>query len=263
MLNTWRSPSAGVLSHFPPLQPRDRGNIISHRQGAHPYFRRKMKTVSFSTFTCLGTGIDTIAEIAHNKVLVAAAVSSAIGQVLKFSTKAILYGKFDFKVAFQAGGFPSTHSSAAVATATALGLERGFSDAIFGLAVVYAGITMYDAQGVRREVGIHAKALNRVFSNTKLNSIPSDDADRLVDSSSGKPSLKSGSLEPLFFDEQSSFMKKQQNTSLLLKSDKGGRQSTQMLIPPLKESIGHTEIEVIAGALLGLCVSLAVCNSTV
>lgn len=263
MLNTWRSHSTGMTSHFPPLQPRNRSNIISHGQGAHPYFRRKTKTASFSTFSCLRTGTDAIAEIAHNKVLVAAVVSAAIGQVLKFSTSAILCGKFDFKVAFQAGGFPSTHSSAAVATATALGLERGFSDAIFGLAVVYAGITMYDAQGVRREVGIHAKALNRVFSNTKLNSIPSDDADRLVDSSSGKPSLKSESLDPLFLDEQSSFTTKQHNTSLLLKSDKGSRQNTCMLIPPLKESIGHTEIEVIAGALLGLCVSLAVCNSAI
>ncbi|KAI5674819.1 hypothetical protein M9H77_15183 [Catharanthus roseus] len=55
-----------------------------------------------------------------------------------------------------------------VATATTLGVERGFSDPIFGLAVVYACLIMYDAQGVRREVGNHAKALNRAFSVHKI-----------------------------------------------------------------------------------------------
>ncbi|MCI01646.1 hypothetical protein A2U01_0022673, partial [Trifolium medium] len=37
---------------------------------------------------------------------------------------------------------------ATVACATLLGLERGLSDPIFGLALVYAGLVMYDAQEV-------------------------------------------------------------------------------------------------------------------
>lgn len=46
------------------------------------------------------------------KVLIAAGVSAAIGQLTKPVTSVILYGKdFDFKAIVQAGGFPSTHSS--------------------------------------------------------------------------------------------------------------------------------------------------------
>ncbi|XP_028126091.1 uncharacterized protein LOC114322863 isoform X2 [Camellia sinensis] len=102
---------------------------------------------------------------------------SAAGQLSKPFTSAILYGNsnnFDFKTVFRSGGFPSTHSSvmntlsprihssAAVATAMSLGFEwwvklvkccisfapslRGLSDAVFGLAVVYASLIMYDAQ---------------------------------------------------------------------------------------------------------------------
>ncbi|XP_022718146.1 uncharacterized protein LOC111276656 isoform X2 [Durio zibethinus] len=99
-------------------------------------------------FTChVHIGLDDIAQVGHNKVLVAAAVSAAIGQLSKPFTSVILYGKdFDFKTAFQAGGFPSTHSSSVVATATSLALDRGFSDSIFGLTLVYAGLVMYDAQ---------------------------------------------------------------------------------------------------------------------
>ncbi|GAU33281.1 hypothetical protein TSUD_279550 [Trifolium subterraneum] len=76
-----------------------------------------------------------------------AVVSMAIGQLSKPFTSVFLYGKeFDVKALVQAGGFPSSHSSATVACATLLGLERGLSDPIFGLALVYAGLVMYDAQ---------------------------------------------------------------------------------------------------------------------
>ncbi|CAH9102408.1 unnamed protein product [Cuscuta europaea] len=99
------------------------------------------------TVACLGDGANRITDIIHNKVLIAAALSAAVGQLSKPFTSAIFHGQdFDIRQAFQSGGFPSTHSSAAVATATSIGLDRGFSDAVFGLAVVYAGIVMYDAQ---------------------------------------------------------------------------------------------------------------------
>lgn len=110
-----------------------------------PRFRKPRKPAKLTCF--LKLGVEDIAEIAHNKVVIAAVVSAAIGQLSKPYTCVLLYGKdFDFKTTFQAGGFPSTHSSSVVAAATCLALERGFSDSIFGLAVVYAFLVMYDAQ---------------------------------------------------------------------------------------------------------------------
>ncbi|WRX28519.1 Protein of unknown function DUF212 - like 4 [Theobroma cacao] len=130
-------------------QPKNHGRI-------HDVIRIPRKAPKF---TCLvNIGLADIAQVAHNKVLVAAAVSAAIGQLSKPVTSVILYGKdFNFRTAFQAGGFPSTHSSilpsslygqSVVATATSLAIERGFSDSIFGLSLVYAGLVMYDAQNV-------------------------------------------------------------------------------------------------------------------
>ncbi|XP_028115551.1 uncharacterized protein LOC114313347 isoform X3 [Camellia sinensis] len=149
--------SSGVvchrLSHL-----RNRRSFISD----YGLLGRKTKASSGppprTTFVCVTFEID---EIAHNKVLISAAVSATIGQLSKLFTSAILYGNsnsFDFKTVFRSGGFPSTHSSvmntlsppihssAAVATAMSLGFERGLSDAVFGLAVVYASLIMYDAQ---------------------------------------------------------------------------------------------------------------------
>lgn len=268
--------SSGVvchrLSHL-----RNRRSFISD----YRLLSRKTKASSGppprTTFVCVTFGID---EIAHNKVLISAAVSATIGQLSKPFTSAILYGNsnnFDFKTAFQSGGFPSTHSSAAVATAMSLGFERGLSDAVFGLAVVYASLIMYDAQGVRREVGIHAKALNRVLLQ---NSASSNDANDLIDSQPRKSSSNSESFEPLFLEEADTFQAKQTNAKLLLRSENRKSQSGIMISSSLasdvegeskkianswallKESVGHNEIEVIAGALLGLFVSFAVYTLT-
>lgn len=234
---------------------------------------------------CRSVGINDLAEITHNKVLIAAALSAAIGQLSKPFTSTILYGNkntnFKFiKAAFQSGGFPSTHSSAAVATAMSLGIERGFSDAIFGLAVVYASLVMYDAQGVRREVGIHAKALNRVLLQ---NSIPLKDVDSTIDSQRRISFSNQENIESIFLEEADSFSTKDRNAEILVGSEnrKGqiGMLSSCSLasdakgetekvakswdVPALKESVGHNEFEVIAGALLGLFVSLAVYNMNI
>ncbi|XVE53781.1 hypothetical protein DITRI_Ditri03aG0029900 [Diplodiscus trichospermus] len=231
-------------------------------------------------FSCLiNIGLEDIAQLSHNKVLVAAAVSGAIGQLSKPFTSVILYGKdFDFKTAFQAGGFPSTHSSSVVATATCLALERGLSDSIFGLAVVYAGLVMYDAQGVRREVGNHAKALNVVLPRRQLKSIVYKGKDNLIDSLEESESTGDfGRLGPLLSKKSSSLTSKSGKVPLLVTSDKETTQTTEAVAcfelatdgyegsehdannsMPLKESIGHTEVEVVAGALLGFLVSLAV-----
>ncbi|KAJ4886434.1 Acid phosphatase/vanadium-dependent haloperoxidase-related protein [Raphanus sativus] len=172
------------------------------------------------TSCALNVGLQDVTEVIHNKVLIAAGLSGAIGQLLKPFTSVVFYKKkLDFRTALQAGGFPSTHSSSVVAAATAIAFERGFDDSIFGLTVVYAALIMYDAQGVRREVGKHARVLNKLTANARK----------------GEVSLKGKEGETLESDEISEEVKL-----------------------PLKESIGHTEVEVIAGALFGFLVSFGV-----
>ncbi|CAK7326014.1 unnamed protein product [Dovyalis caffra] len=257
--------------------------------------------------TCLlKLGVEDIADIVHNKVLLAAGASAAIGQLSKPFTSILLYGKdFDFKTAFQPGGFPSTHSSSVVAAATSLALERGFSDSIFGLTVVYAGLVMYDAQvtevsaqaltgvgrgstkcddglrsdleilfccpdsekGVRREVGNHAKELNKVLSKTEVNSMVSslNESQQATEeklgpllSKGGRPFLPNSTNSPILLETES---KTTQTSQIPVSSSLAGTEEAREKVPyssasPLKESIGHTEVEVIAGALLGFFVSL-------
>lgn len=240
---------------------------ITSAKVRHLFFRRNTKT----TIRCFS--YTQIAEILQNKVLITAAASAAIGQLLKPFTSLLFCSKssFDYMAVFRAGGFPSTHSSAVVATATTLGFERGLSDPIFGLAVVYASLIMYDAQGVRREVGSHAKALNRAFSKDK------DKLEQRSSITDTNDFADSQSTKPLFLEKLKPTWLRPRNTSLLLKSDdrtdsiameknsvpglESNSESDSVMHAHFKESVGHSEVEVVAGGLLGFVVSIAICTS--
>lgn len=122
-------------------------------------------------------------------------------------------------------------------------------------------------QGVRREVGIHARTLNKLLkAKSRENSTRARDIDGF--------DSQSGTSSPLNYlsSESSSSSWEMRNALLVPKSEN----KTDMENPsgleddieeglegtpnysPLKESIGHTEVEVIAGALFGFLVSLAV-----
>ncbi len=60
---------------------------------------------------------------------------------------------------------PSSHAAGATALATTCGLEFGFDSVEFALAAVFALVTMFDAQGVRRCTGQQAVVLNRIMDD--------------------------------------------------------------------------------------------------
>ncbi|XP_065854099.1 uncharacterized protein [Euphorbia lathyris] len=223
--------------------------------------KKSSKTSTSPKITCFQLSLEDIAGIAQNKVLIAAGVSAAVGQLSKPFTSVILYGKdFDLKVALQAGGFPSTHSSAVVASATSLALERGFSDSIVGLTVVYAGLVMYDAQGVRREVGNHARVMNKLVSKKKqVNSVNDSQVLETSSSKEGRPYVNElPNATPFLVNSEN---RTRQAAQLLISPSIDAKEESENSLDsfnPLKESIGHTELEVIAGAFLGFFVSLAV-----
>lgn len=210
----------------------------------------------------LHLGPGEIAELARNKVLIAATVASAIGQLFKPFTSSKNGGAgagVDLRTVFRSGGMPSTHSASVVAVATSLGLERGFADSIFGMSVVFAAIVMYDAQGVRREVGNHAKVLNKfciLKEKVPLEYSEVDMASEFVSVteeaiSNVGPSKRSSSTEsPRVNRLRSSEPEVTELTEL--------KQAYVEEDYRLSESVGHTELQVTVGALLGFAVSLAV-----
>jgi len=68
---------------------------------------------------------------------------------------------------FTSGGMPSAHSAAVVSMATIIGLLDGIDSGLFGLALLFAIIVMYDAMKVRRSSGEQGLALIKLIKETK------------------------------------------------------------------------------------------------
>lgn len=258
-----------------------------------------------------------IEELSHNQVLLAALTASLLGQIVKPFTAALQGKGFNWKLVITSGGMPSSHSASVAAACTALALERGLADSLFGMAVVFAGIVMYDAQGVRRAVGKQAEVINMLVlgpvpnsSSTgnnpngqssslldgKLANGPSEIVvDSLNDSDSSSLRSRLMALAVTYGEEENSTMNKaagrpsaslQGNSQFISLEDKTGVgqdradelfgkgkklpsiEDGQVNLQevgsldgwrhiPLKESVGHSTVEVIVGGLWGVLSTLA------
>ncbi len=89
----------------------------------------------------------------------------AIAQGIKVLLGIIRERRFNFKWFIGTGGMPSSHAAGATALATTCGLQAGFDSVVFALAAVFALVTMFDAQGVRRSAGQQAVILNQVLDD--------------------------------------------------------------------------------------------------
>jgi len=70
--------------------------------------------------------------------------------------------KVDLRLFTTTGGMPSSHAAGVMGLSTTVGLICGFSSIEFAMAVGYALVVMYDAAGVRRAAGLHAREINRM-----------------------------------------------------------------------------------------------------
>jgi len=104
-------------------------------------------------------------DIAINKTLWAVIFSGLLAQGLKVAGSLFRREKFSFSWLVDTGGMPSSHSAAVVSFAVCMGKEVGFASPFFALAVLFAMITMFDAQTWRRSIGFQAKILNKIMED--------------------------------------------------------------------------------------------------
>ncbi len=103
-------------------------------------------------------------QLIANDVLWISIVTSSLAQFLKPFTYWFDTREFDWHHIAETGGMPSSHSALISAVAMGVGLEQGFDSAYFAIAVALAMIVTYDAAGVRRQAGQHARTLNLIIA---------------------------------------------------------------------------------------------------
>jgi acid phosphatase family membrane protein YuiD len=104
-------------------------------------------------------------EIFQNKVLWCVLVAWFIAQFSKPFIQYLRTREWAWSWFFSAGGMPSTHSAIMTAATTALGMQLGFDSPEFALSIAICMVVLYDAAGVRRQAGEHARVINAIIDD--------------------------------------------------------------------------------------------------
>ncbi len=156
-----------------------------------------------------------------NVMLVAAIIGWVSAQLIKTILHVVQTKKFDPERILGAGGMPSSHSATVCALAVTASKVCGVNSPEFALSMVLALVVMYDACGVRRAAGLHAREINRLR--------------RIVDK------LDDEIVEQL--DEE---------IDIEINEEENENKVTR----DLKEFLGHTPFQVLCGALLGIIIGM-------
>ena len=141
-----------------------------------------------------------LAQFGRNYVFHSVAIAWIIAQTIKVFLGIIREKRFNFRWFVGTGGMPSAHAAGVTAMASSVGLYYGFSTGLFTIALLFAIVVIFDAQGVRRASGKQAEILNKI-------------------------------MDDIYWRKK-------------IQEDR------------LKELLGHTPVEVLAGLALGIFVSL-------
>ena len=149
-----------------------------------------------------------ILDLFSNYTLNVAVVAWLSAQIIKTLLNLITTKKFNIERMVGAGGMPSAHSASVCGMTVALARTEGFDSPLFAIAFLFATVVMYDAMGVRRAAGEHAKIINMIVKKTREEKID----------------------------------------TIYIPTNKD----------KLKEFLGHTPLEVMGGAMLGILVAIII-----
>jgi hypothetical protein len=137
-----------------------------------------------------------------HRIGLAALVSGVAAQALKPFIDAVQKRGFNLLRVLDTGGMPSSHTAVVTTLTAGVAVYEGVTSPLFGISLIISLYFIFEATGLRQEVGNQARVLNEVMERLKVKG--------------------SHHVEP----------------------------------EVLRELIGHTWIEVIAGLALGCIISL-------
>ncbi|OIO38755.1 MAG: hypothetical protein AUJ72_01950 [Candidatus Omnitrophica bacterium CG1_02_46_14] len=110
-----------------------------------------------------------LAQWCHNRVFLIGFWSWAIAQTIKVFLGIMREHRFNFRWFVGSGGMPSSHAALVTGLTTSIGLYYGFDSGLFAISFAFMVVTMFDAQGVRRQSGRQAEVLNKIMEDLYAN----------------------------------------------------------------------------------------------
>lgn len=88
-----------------------------------------------------------------------------VSQVGKYVVASIKAGKLaSYRQLYLSGHMPSAHSATVIAVLVVIGLKDGVDSGLFGLALVFSAVVLYDAMMVRRSSGEQGIAITALIT---------------------------------------------------------------------------------------------------
>ena len=100
-----------------------------------------------------------------NYVLESAILANLLAQIIKVPLRLITKKEWRPTLVLSTGGMPSSHSAFVAALATAVAFINGIDSTAFAISFCFAAVVIYDAMGIRRHAGQHAKMLNQLLDD--------------------------------------------------------------------------------------------------
>lgn len=98
-----------------------------------------------------------------HEVGIAALISVLSAQILKPFILLIQSGEFKFLRIMDTGGMPSSHTALMTTLTVGVGVYQGVNSVLFGISLVFGLYFIFEATGLRQEVGKQAKVLNEII----------------------------------------------------------------------------------------------------
>jgi acid phosphatase family membrane protein YuiD len=103
--------------------------------------------------------------------IVAGVAGWIVSQAAKYVIASVKHGGLaSYRQLYLSGHMPSAHSATVVAVLVVIGYHDGIDSGLFGLALVFASVVIYDAMMVRRSSGEQGVALTALIKeqNSKV-----------------------------------------------------------------------------------------------
>ena len=102
-----------------------------------------------------------------HRIGIAALISGLLAQFLKPFVDLIQKRKFNFLRVLDTGGMPSSHTSVVTTLTVGVAIYQGVSSPLFGITLIMSLYFIFEATGLRQEVGNQAKVLNELIERSK------------------------------------------------------------------------------------------------
>jgi acid phosphatase family membrane protein YuiD len=102
-----------------------------------------------------------------HRIGIAALVSGVAAQAMKPFVDLLQRKRFNLFRVLDTGGMPSSHTSVVTTLTVGVAVYQGISSPLFGISLIVSLYFVFEATGLRQEVGNQARVLNEVLARAR------------------------------------------------------------------------------------------------